>query len=99
MILTSLRERNARGRAAETAARPPTRTKSSISVVTNNTLKKAPAPALIRPCKIGSILNGKPEEAGPRETKAFGVGNCFPEVTARFRVHAAAEGTQAEFSG
>src|SRR5216683_3055831 len=42
MILTSLQERNARGRAAETAARPPTRTKSSISVVTNKTLKKRP---------------------------------------------------------
>src|SRR6476661_1989228 len=42
MIRTSRRERNARGRAAETAARPPTRTKSSISVVTNKTLKKRP---------------------------------------------------------
>src|ERR1700730_13064584 len=42
MIRTSLQERSALGRAAETAARPPTRTKSSISVVTNNTLKKSP---------------------------------------------------------
>src|SRR5215211_1823587 len=42
MILTSLSERNARGKAAETAASPPTRTKSSISVVTNKTLKERP---------------------------------------------------------
>src|SRR6202048_2201408 len=42
MIRTSLQERSALGRAAETAARPPTRTKSSISVVTNNTFKKSP---------------------------------------------------------
>src|SRR5471032_2381219 len=41
-ILTSLDGRSARGRAAETAARPPTRTKSSISVVTNRTLKQGP---------------------------------------------------------
>src|SRR4030081_2705633 len=41
-ILTSLQSRSARGSAAETAARPPTRTKSSISVVTNKTLKKRP---------------------------------------------------------
>ncbi len=35
-------ERSARGRAAETAASPPTRTKSSISVVTNKTFNKRP---------------------------------------------------------
>src|SRR6478672_7628310 len=39
MIRTSLQRRSARGRAADTAARPPTRTKSSISVVTNKTFK------------------------------------------------------------
>src|SRR6185295_7414417 len=42
MIRTSIHGRSARGRAAETAARPPTRTKSSISVVTNRTFKKCP---------------------------------------------------------
>src|SRR5882757_4451786 len=45
MIRTSLHGRSARGRAAETAARPPTRTKSSISVVTNRTFKNALVPA------------------------------------------------------
>src|SRR6476469_10637119 len=39
MIRTSLQRRSARGSAAETAARPPTRTKPSISVVTNKTFK------------------------------------------------------------
>src|SRR3954464_14964881 len=39
MIRTSLQRRSARGRAADTAASPPTRTKSSISVVTNKTFK------------------------------------------------------------
>src|ERR1700704_2943859 len=42
MILISPQGRSARGRAAETAARPPTRIKSSISVVTNKTFKKRP---------------------------------------------------------
>src|ERR1700752_591618 len=37
MIRTSLQERNARGSAAETAPSPPTRTKSSVSVVTKRT--------------------------------------------------------------
>src|ERR1700678_942856 len=46
MILTSLRERSARGSAADTAARPPTRTKSSISVVTKSTLKPRPRTGL-----------------------------------------------------
>src|SRR5438128_5972296 len=39
MTRTSLQRRSARGSAAETAASPPTRTKSSISVVTNKTFK------------------------------------------------------------
>src|SRR6478609_3115916 len=39
MIRMSPHGRSARGRAADTAARPPTRTKSSISVVTNKTFK------------------------------------------------------------
>src|SRR5437588_12945711 len=39
MIRTSLQRRSARGKAADTAASPPTRTKSSISVVTNKTFK------------------------------------------------------------
>src|SRR5579871_4549860 len=38
----SVQGRSARGRAAETAAKPPTRTKSSISVVTKRTFKKRP---------------------------------------------------------
>src|SRR5690349_13695945 len=39
MIRTSAQRRSARGSAADTAASPPTRTKSSISVVTNKTFK------------------------------------------------------------
>src|SRR6476620_10139447 len=39
MIRASRQRRSARGRAADTAARPLTRTKSSISVVTNKTFK------------------------------------------------------------
>src|SRR5437868_12072705 len=49
MIRTSAHGRSARGRAAETAASPPTRTKSSISVVTNRTFKKRP---LKSPCNV-----------------------------------------------
>ena len=57
-ILTSLSERSARGRAAETAASPPTRTKSSISVVTNKTFKKRPrTSANRRLCKKGSSFS------------------------------------------
>src|SRR5215813_11911788 len=48
MIRTSLQRRSARGSAADTAASPPTRTKSSISVVTNKTFKaNALVPALM----------------------------------------------------
>src|SRR3984893_9631052 len=55
MILTSLHERSARGSAAETAARPPTRTKSSISVVTNKTFNRRPrSNPQVELCKIGS---------------------------------------------
>ncbi|CCD98157.1 hypothetical protein BRAS3809_1680002 [Bradyrhizobium sp. STM 3809] len=55
MILTSVCERSARGSAAETAASPPTRTKSSISVVTNRTRKRCPrsSPMFVL-CKKGS---------------------------------------------
>src|SRR6187402_1244509 len=42
MMRTSVQMRRALGRAADTAARPPTRMKSSISGVTNSTLKKCP---------------------------------------------------------
>src|SRR3569832_1469086 len=41
MIRISEKERSALGRAADTAPSPPTRTKSSISVVTNKTLKNS----------------------------------------------------------
>src|SRR4249920_1995731 len=55
MIRTSLQERSARGRAADTAASPPTRTKSSISVVTKRTFTASslPEPSMLL-CKIGS---------------------------------------------
>src|SRR5881398_2625356 len=94
MIRTSLQERNARGRAAETAARPPTRTKSSISVVTNKTLKKYPrtnpdydlcGKRLMHVeayARKGPILSHVPQcacrEVVPRER--------FPAVHAQFRV-------------
>src|SRR6266571_3152637 len=86
MIRTSLQERNARGRAAETAARPPTRTKSSISVVTNNTLKKAPGPALTKVMQDWFHFEQKPGEAAVREVKHLVPGKRFPDVTAQFRV-------------
>src|SRR3569833_3977099 len=41
MIRISAKERRARGRAADTAPSPPTRTKSSISEVTNKTHKNS----------------------------------------------------------
>src|SRR5437762_5689603 len=59
MIRMSASKRRARGRAAETAARPPTLTKSSISVVTNRTRKIRPQTKARRTldqllCKNGS---------------------------------------------
>src|SRR5713226_4290323 len=86
MIRTSLQERNARGSAAETAARPPTRTKSSISVVTNNTLKKAPGPALTKAMQDWFHFERAARRGGRPRDQAFGAGNRFPDVTAQFRV-------------
>jgi hypothetical protein len=58
MTLTSLRERSARGSAADTAARPPTRTKSSISVVTKSTLKRRPRTGLTYEyARLGPIVS------------------------------------------
>src|SRR6516162_8325029 len=61
--------RSARGKAAETAASPPTRTKSSISVVTNRTFKKQPPyrePGLLL-CKNGSNFR----DAAPPQKPAW----------------------------
>src|ERR1700730_16786982 len=81
MIRTSLHGRSARGRAADTAARPPTRTKSSISVVTNNTFKQRPrARPCVHRCKNGSNFH--------RELQCA-VGPSVPEQGKRFPVEAA----------
>src|SRR5438445_7887756 len=65
MIRTSLNERKARGRAAETAASPPTRTKSSISVVTKRTFT-APShqPSGNDYAKSGPVLAHAPMRSG-----------------------------------
>src|SRR5450756_3040048 len=85
MILTSLQSFKARGRAAETAARPPTRTKSSISVVTNRTFKKCPATALgfNYARMIPPFSTHRKRRAG---FKQRGRQNCFPAGAAQFRV-------------
>src|SRR4051812_25582351 len=75
MIRTSLHGRSARGRAAETAARPPTRTKSSISVVTNKTLKGCPVPARRR-CKKTNARRVMQEQVQRQNTSDFGCDNA-----------------------
>src|SRR5665213_3288228 len=92
MIRTSLRARKARGRAAETAASPPTRTKSSISVVTNNTLNAKSSEALhpwiskIWICKIGSSFIRLLREPWVAADQGRGGPNRFPGAAAQFRV-------------
>ena len=86
MTLTSLQRRKARGRAADTAARPPTRTKSSISVVTNKTLKTtALVAAATYRCKNGS---NSPIHNNAHCVRSF-LSEHFPVDAAQFRVTAA----------
>src|SRR6266702_3563646 len=75
MIRISAKGRRALGRAAETAPSPPTRTKSSISVVTNKTLKNScpSARAHLLLCKNGSKFQGPPARH-VRSVKAFLLG-------------------------
>src|SRR5437588_11450000 len=84
-ILTSAQGRSARGRAAETAASPPTRTKSSISVVTKRTFNKCPlrSPAILL-CKIGSNLplNSKPRNPEARNPEPSNAKASNPEARA-----------------
>src|SRR5439155_22487820 len=67
--------RRALGRADETAPSPPTRTKSSISVVTNKTLKNScpSARAHLLLCKNGSSYPKipMPHARGVRSVKTF----------------------------
>src|SRR5258708_40362008 len=75
MILTSVCERSARGSAADTAASPPTRTKSSISVVTNKTRKRCPRSSPMEClCKKRSKFNHQPDI-----DRATAGGNAFGE--------------------
>src|SRR5258707_11377653 len=83
--------RSARGRAAETAASPPTRTKSSISVVTKRTFNKRPrrAPwladarmtyAVTHLCKNGSNF-----AQCKREPFRFDLEKGFSDAAVHFR--------------
>src|SRR5450755_5086254 len=93
MILTSLQSRSARGRAAETAARPPTRTKSSISVVTNKTLKKRPAGRPhTRLCKNSSNYLGLEIQGRASGRRPYVTRNRFRGRAVQFRVRAAVDG-------
>src|SRR3954464_9331641 len=72
MTRMSAKGRRARGSAAETAPSPPTRTKSSISVVTNKTLKNCcplPEPDCCY-ARTGPVAPGIPKAA--RQTRLFG---------------------------
>src|SRR5213594_1973310 len=87
MTRTSLQRRSARGSAAETAASPPTRTKSSISVVTNKTFKaNALVPAVMilmqEWVQLPYMLQRAPRAVVPERT-------TFPVDAAQFRVAAA----------
>src|SRR3981189_2400752 len=91
MIRTSLHGRNARGRAAETAARPPTRTKSSISVVTNKTLKKCPRTKPIHPMQEWFQFHFAFKKCERQAAVVGGLGtrcreNAFPGIAAQSRV-------------
>src|SRR5690349_15007965 len=71
MIRISAKGRRALGRAAETAPSPPTRTKSSISVVTNKTLKNdcpLPIPIAAMQDRVQLPL----DVSSPHETHWFG---------------------------
>src|SRR5438270_11003228 len=85
MIRTSVQGRSARGRAADTAARPPTWTKSSISVVTNRTFKKLPRAST--DCNYARMVPVFAGLVGPVDRLRHGVrGNRFPGAAAQFRV-------------
>src|SRR6266481_3823997 len=93
MIRTSLHGRSARGRAAETAARPPTRTKSSISVVTNRTFKNALVPAQKNANATSYARKGPTQGrvqskigANARAGPAAPWGKRFPAKPTQFRV-------------
>src|SRR2546427_8853103 len=85
MIRTSLQRRSAGGSAADTAASPPTRTKSSISVVRNKTFKARP-----RTSRDDTDARMGPTSL-PVTTRARGqrsYANYFPVDAAQFRVTA-----------
>src|SRR5258708_2111621 len=98
-IRTSLHARKARGSAAETAAKPPTRTKSSISGVTNSTFKKAPrfshnlsyaknGPAWVGLRKPPNVARKSPIHNPAGERKFSQAGTFFDGVDTRLAYHA-----------